>query len=383
MKQKIFFPNLDGLRFLCFLSVFFYHSFYTEYSYIKEAPFYKFVKFQLLANANIGVNFFFVLSGFLITYLLLEEKRTTLHIRINQFYERRILRIWPLYFFCVFFGFVIFPVLKKIAGQVPAETANPLFYLTLLNNFDVIKNGLPDASVLGVLWSIAIEEQYYLVWPLFISAIPRKNLPALFVLIIIDTFIFRAINDASFAHEVHTLSCIGDMTIGAFGAYFVQERKGREIISRLSRKSIFLIYLVFFIIYFFREPLMFSNFYIRIFERSFLAVVILLIILEQCYSEKSFFKMSSFRRISKLGTITYGLYCLHFIAILIVITVSKKVNLNGGIWQVMLGETLFALALSVLISKLSFRYFESPFLRLKDKLDTVHRIILGKPAVLN
>src|SRR5690348_10604112 len=110
MKQRTFFPNLDGLRFFCFLSVFFYHSFYTEYSYIKEAPFYKFVKFHLLVNGNIGVNFFFVLSGFLITFLLLEEKKSTLNIRVNCFYEKRILRIWPLYFFCVFFGFVVFPI---------------------------------------------------------------------------------------------------------------------------------------------------------------------------------------------------------------------------------------------------------------------------------
>jgi peptidoglycan/LPS O-acetylase OafA/YrhL len=369
MKQKIFFPNLDGLRFLCFLSVFFYHSFYTEYSYISGAPFYRFVKYHLLENANIGVNFFFVLSGFLITYLLLEEKRTTLTIRINRFYERRILRIWPLYFFCVFFGFVIFPWLKKMAGQIPMETANPFFYLTLINNFDVLKEGLPDASILGVLWSIAIEEQYYLVWPLFIAAFPPRHLPKVFAIIIIDTFIFRAMNDSFGMHEMHTLSCIGDMTIGACGAYFVQMSNGKEIIAKLSRKTIILIYILFVAIYFFRHDLLFVNYYTRIFERAILAVVILLIILEQCYARNSFFKMSSFQRISKLGTITYGLYCLHFIAILVVLTISRKANFGTGLWQVMVGETLFALVISIIFGKISYRYFEKPFLKLKESRD--------------
>src|SRR5205085_9627779 len=116
---------------------------------------------SLFGNGNLGVNFFFVLSGFLITYLLIEEKKLTGKIHIGNFWIRRILRIWPLYFACVFIGFVLFPFAKHMAGGTSAETADPWYYLAFINNFDYIKKGLPDSPGLGVLWSVAIEEQFY------------------------------------------------------------------------------------------------------------------------------------------------------------------------------------------------------------------------------
>ena len=130
MKKRIYFENLDGLRFLCFLSVFFFHSFYTDSSELKTSSVYHFVKVGIFGNGNIGVNFFFVLSGFLITFLLLEEKKLRGQIKLKNFWLRRILRIWPLFYSCVFFGFVIFPKLKLLLGQIPNETATPFFSLT-------------------------------------------------------------------------------------------------------------------------------------------------------------------------------------------------------------------------------------------------------------
>jgi peptidoglycan/LPS O-acetylase OafA/YrhL len=166
MTKKVYFENLDGLRFLCFLSVFFFHSFHTDYASIQSSNLYHFIRRDLFGNGNLGVNFFFVLSGFLITYLLIEEKRLNGQIDIKKFWIRRILRIWPLFYFCVVFGFYIFPFLKTAFGQHPNETASIGYYLTFTNNFDFIKKGLPDASILGVLWSVAIEEQFYFVWPI-------------------------------------------------------------------------------------------------------------------------------------------------------------------------------------------------------------------------
>src|SRR4051812_22277340 len=114
MTKKVYFENLDGLRFLCVLAVFFFHSFYTEFDYIKNQDSYFFIKKELFGNGNLGVNFFFVLSGFLITFLLIEEKKLNGQINLWKFWMRRILRIWPLFYFCVFFGFVIFPFLKTL-----------------------------------------------------------------------------------------------------------------------------------------------------------------------------------------------------------------------------------------------------------------------------
>lgn len=367
MKSKsIYFENLDGLRFLCFLSVFLFHSFHTEYDSIKQDSIYQFVVKGLFENGNLGVNFFFVLSGFLITYLLIEEKRQH-GVHIGKFWIRRILRIWPLYFACVFFGFVIFPILKIGFGQVPNETASPIYYLLFINNFDFIKNGLPDASILGVLWSIAIEEQFYFVWPIILSFTPIRHFWIVFSFIILSSWVFRGLNDSYLMHEYHSLSCMGDMAIGGFGAWFLQDQRILKKVRNLSRLAIFSIYAIFFVFFFFRGEVLLNNDVVRVFERSIIAFIILMIILEQSYATNSFVKMKNFGWLSSFGKITYGLYCLHFIGILVATNLTKILELNVALWQVLILDTLLALFISIVLAKLSFSYFEKPFLRFKDR----------------
>jgi peptidoglycan/LPS O-acetylase OafA/YrhL len=368
MKKRIYFENLDGLRFLCFLSVFLFHSFHTESAEIQANWFYQFLTREVFANGNLGVNFFFVLSGFLITYLLIQEKKLNGQIHLKKFWIRRILRIWPLYYFSVFFGFVIFAWLKQFFGETPNETADPLYYVTFISNFDLLRKGLPDASILGVLWSVAIEEQFYLLWPIILFMFPIKRYWIPFTILIVSSLTFRALNDTYMLHEFHTLSCIGDMTIGAFGAWAMSEFKvAKDKISNLKKPIIALIYISFLLIYFFRDEVLFANYGIRIFERAIIASIMLLIILEQNYAKNSFFKMSSFKTISKLGVITYGLYCLHFIGILAVTKVLGKYYPSTELWQVIIVETTLALTITIIISKLSYKYFEQPFLRLKNR----------------
>src|SRR5688572_13303181 len=281
MKKQLYFENLDGLRFLCFLSVFFVHCFNTEIPELKSAPLLYFVKKDLFGNGILGVNFFFVLSGFLITFLLIEEKKLNGQIHLRKFWIRRILRIWPLFYFCVFFGFVIFPWLKQAFGQVPLSNGNIWAYLTFTNNFDYLK-ALPDSSVLSVLWSVAIEEQFYLVWPIVLYVFPLKKLWIPFGLIIIASLVFRALHDTRIMLEHHTLSCIGDMTVGAIGAWLINvSDQFKTRIENLSRPSIAVVYLLFILIYFFRDEVLFANYGIRIVERLIIAVVIIFIILEQ------------------------------------------------------------------------------------------------------
>lgn len=368
MKNKIHFQNIDGLRFFCFLSVFFFHSFHTNYEEIKSSSFYYFIKFDLFGNGNLGVNFFFVLSGFLITFLLIKEKELNEKINIKKFWIRRILRIWPLYFFCVFFGFVIFPFLKKLFGQIPNETANPWYYIGLINNFDFIKKGPPDASILGVLWSVAIEEQFYFIWPLILHIFPKKKYWIPFTLIIISSLFFRARNDSYTMHEFHTLSCIGDMATGAFGAWLItQFEKFKNVIEYLKKILIVIIYSIFLLIYLFRNELFQGTYITRIFEREFIAIVILLIILEQSYSKNSLFKMSNLKVPSKLGLITYGCYCFQFIGILITINTTRILGINKNLWQTLLIDTPISLIITIIISMISYRFFETPFLNLKEK----------------
>lgn len=368
MKKRIYFENLDGLRFLCFLSVFFYHSFHTEIPEIKNSASYHFIKWDIFGNGNIGVNFFFVLSGFLITFLLIEEKRLNGQVSLKKFWTRRILRIWPLFYFCVIFGFLIFPFIKQLFGQVPLEGANPWYFVFFLNNFDLIYNGSPDASILGVLWSVAIEEQFYLVWPVILFICPLKKLWIPFLVIISGSLVFRAFHDNPIFRELHTFSCIGDMAVGGTGAWLINiSDKFKNRITTLPKSSIYFIYVLFVITFFFRDELLMGTHLSRVFERIIAAIIILFIILEQTFSENSFYKMSNFKTISKLGVITYGLYCLHFLGILVATTLTKKLGYNTHLWQIVFVETSVALAVSIVISKLSYRYFESPFLKLKER----------------
>ena len=170
MSNKVYFKNLDFLRFISFISVFLFHSFHTEISAIKKSSVYVLVN-DLFIHGDLGVNFFFVLSGFLITYLLLVEENKLNSINVKAFYTRRILRIWPLYYSIVLFGFIVFPFLKTLLGQIPNETANPIYFITFLSNYNNIINGLPDASMLGVLWSVSIEEQFYFLLAFIICTI--------------------------------------------------------------------------------------------------------------------------------------------------------------------------------------------------------------------
>lgn len=363
-----YFENLDGLRFFCFLSVFFFHSFITDYESVKKSSVFYFFKNTVFGNGFLGVNFFFVLSGFLITYLLIKEKKSNKNINIVNFWIRRVLRIWPLYFACVFYGFVIFPYTKIIAGGIPNETASPWYYVAFISNFDYIHKGLPDAQGLGVLWSVSIEEQFYLVWPVILSLFAVKKFWIPLTTILAGSLVFRAIYDVPILHEMHTLSCIGDMAIGGLGAWLILESASfKKYIVQLPKGIIVIIYVAFAFAFLFRDEFLLSTFWIRVFERSLISSIILLIILEQCYSQHSFYKMGNFKLPSRLGLITYGLYCIHFIIISITNGFTNLLGLNRKVWQVVFLEPILALLITIPICMFSFKYFESPFLKLKDK----------------
>ena len=177
---RFYLPELDVLRFFAFFGVFVWHLpingmwFFWKYGILGD----------LAASGVFGVDLFFTLSGYLITSLLLRERDTTGDINLKAFYARRTLRIWPLYYFVIGLTFLL-TCLPMWITSAPTwgnmfPPMNPSIYLFLaifLFNFD-FANGAATGHfpVMYPLWSISVEEQFYLVWPWFTRYLPRKRI---------------------------------------------------------------------------------------------------------------------------------------------------------------------------------------------------------------
>lgn len=372
IKKRIFFPNLDGLRFICFFFVFMVHSFVTDDVAINNNPVHIFLKKYLFAGGQLGVNMFFVLSGFLITYLLISEREISGKINVKNFYIRRVLRIWPLYFFCVFFGFIIFPLFKSMFGEVPNETAQPIYYFFFASNFDLMRSGGADSSMLNILWSVSIEEQFYLFWPLVVMLVNKKRLWIVLLLIIIASNIFRYIYRDRFGIELHTFSAANDLGMGCITACLaLQKSRLRDLLTK-NNKALYIaahvVFLTLFVAYH-QVDIGSAEFIKRIlFSISFALVIFL-----QCFSPVQLFALRKAKAMSKLGEYTYGLYCLHMIAILAVMKLFSKFYPSYNAAVLFLVIFPLTLILSIFMAKLSFRYFEAYFLKLKHKFSIISK----------
>jgi peptidoglycan/LPS O-acetylase OafA/YrhL len=150
-------PQLDAVRGLAVLLVLMHNT-----------DVYPALHLGLIANNGwMGVDLFFVLSGYLITGILLEAKKSENYFK--NFYARRCLRIWPLYYAALIFMFVIVPLLRPSEAHTifDARSAPWWSYLLFIQNFLV---PIPSSAtgLLGVTWSLAVEEQFYLLWPLIV-----------------------------------------------------------------------------------------------------------------------------------------------------------------------------------------------------------------------
>src|ERR1700678_2685027 len=163
--RRFYRPELDCLRFFAFLSVYFYHVFPSQSEYYAQR---RIPLGTLIASASragsFGVDLFFLLSAYLITELLLREKEQMGAVHLKYFYLRRILRIWPLYFFALLVGSLL-PLIDSVE-RFPISYI--VAFLLLSGNWMTSLVGFTE-SVLNPLWSVSFEEQFYLIWPTFIA----------------------------------------------------------------------------------------------------------------------------------------------------------------------------------------------------------------------
>jgi peptidoglycan/LPS O-acetylase OafA/YrhL len=178
-------PELDVLRFFAFFAVFGFHlprhtvEFYVEHG---VPGFVGTAANSLMESGVFGVDLFFVLSAYLITDLLLREKKERGKLDVPAFYMRRILRIWPLYFF--FIGIALIPALNPNHVFTWRHVAA---FLLLCGNWSIIFYGWPIPSVVGPLWTVSIEEQFYLLWPPIVRTLSADRIAlAAFAMLVVS-----------------------------------------------------------------------------------------------------------------------------------------------------------------------------------------------------
>jgi peptidoglycan/LPS O-acetylase OafA/YrhL len=335
------------------------HAFYAETDTVRQSVFYKsMIYFQQVFS--FGVPIFFVLSGFLISYLMFKEEHMT-GFNLKNFYIRRFLRIWPVYYLTLFVGFIAFPLIRTYVLNSPGvETANVFMYMTFLSNFDQINQpSLPFGIGLGPTWSVSIEEQFYLLWPLLFLIFKREKFIVPILLIVLAAILSRV-----FLHvnHKHTLYCMMYLGVGAAYGYlcFYHEEMVKKITKIPS--------LVFFGLLVLILILMCVNVHVNS-HFAFVVIIALLlgyVIVHQSFTEKLEFR--SIPYIESLGRYTYGLYLYHVICNFVTYTIVFRIlHLYESTWLNLVVVPIISLLLSILVSVISYKYFESFFLNWNKK----------------
>jgi peptidoglycan/LPS O-acetylase OafA/YrhL len=233
-------PRLDGLRGLAILPVMLYHL--TFFGYANQ-PLDRALTF-LPSLGWTSVDLFFVLSGYLITGILWRARGATRYFR--DFYARRALRIFPLYYAVLFFFFVIAPRLSVFADPgalwAPGAAQETLWYWLYLQNIHVALAGAFDHNFLGIAWTLSIEEQFYLVWPLVVLLASRRGLIRICVGLIVGAFLLRVALVAAGAPSVTILTftfCrIDTLATGALIAILAQVPGARARMTAVARRAL-------------------------------------------------------------------------------------------------------------------------------------------------
>jgi len=351
-QSKIYFHTFDALRFFSFLLVFLHHS-----------PFEKPVVVEFFTKSGgIGVSFFFVLSGFLITYLLLYEKQNRGRISLKNFFLRRILRIWPLFFAMILFAFLTPYILNLFSLPFSSTGYQPNWWMSIffLENYQMmILNEFPNVSPLGVMWSLCIEEHYYIIWGLLLFFIPIKNVPLLIIFSIIIGNIGRIVYYFAGINTIDIFSNIDFFATGAIPAYLlICKNDFFHSTKWFSKQALVLVILITLLIIIVTPNLNYSwKYLVSLPILSFLFSVIISFTLLQ----KSRLYIPDNVIFSKLGIYTYGLYLYHTICINFIIQMANilpfQINwLIGGI---------LSLILTIIVSIISYHIYEKQFLKLK------------------
>jgi len=354
-------PNLDALRFFAFLGVMLAHAFDSIRPKEPSETLREF--YEAMDYGVIGVNFFFVLSGFLITRILLDDFEVAGRLRAGRFYVRRILRIWPLYFFMLLLAQVYYHVL-----HVTDTNTHWWYFFLFLGNYHVIFEGYPATSALGHLWSIAVEEQFYFVWPLLLC-ICRKRPVVLCVAVIVVSLLFRywavVTHHAHFQLYFNSLSVMNDIAIGALLACLTQRLNANSVSVSTTKVAIGFVLLL--VVAYVFEVMPLARPLVP-WSRLMLSLLFVGLVFHQVFVKNRVVNVEAIPGIGYLGKISYGLYIYHAFTALGTRYLFDKLSVSPLGWHGVTIYPLAVLAVTVVVSALSYELVEKRILRLKSVL---------------
>jgi peptidoglycan/LPS O-acetylase OafA/YrhL len=372
-KNISFFEGLNALRFFAALLVVMHHSETIR----GKNGLYNLEWLGAFRNGGNAVTFFFVLSGFLITYLLLKENYNKGTVSIRRFYIKRTLRIWPLYFLLVIIGTLILPQifsLLNINYTMPYTFGQVWYYFVFF--FPGLVTFYFGNHFLEPLWSIGVEEIFYLMWaPLFKFC--KKNILAILFLIMALKIILMIVSHFLMKEGLYTflvsIFSFEAMAIGGLGAYFVFNRQGSFSNFFLYKKPVqLIIYLVLASYLLFHSNInnvvWNSIFKVPVFSKILVDFMFLYLIVGVSIIDNSIIKLRN-KSLSFLGEISYGIYMYHILVIYTLIQFMKQFLLKLD--PILSVAVFYALLvpLVIIVSSVSKFGFENYFLNLKAKVD--------------
>ncbi|MDQ6812825.1 MAG: acyltransferase [Bacteroidota bacterium] len=369
-KTDFYLPNLNSLRAIAAIMVVISHI--EQRSRAVWGG-----RLQLHLVGRVGVVVFFTLSGFLITYLLLKEKELTQHIAFKKFYLRRALRIWPLYFFLLLFIYVIvqsvFPQLSALTLR-QTRVSSICLNLLFLTNITFILKLTP--FIITPVWSIGIEEQFYLFWPWIVKTTKGTAMKLIAVVIfLMPVFRFAANLGGKMLHS-ETLRIISKiiattkfdlMAVGGIIAYLGYYK--RITISKKTIKATMLQSAAI-------QWISIAGFFLCLslvilqvnpeFQLYPISIFTGIIIYNLALNKQSVIRLETGAG-NYLGKISYGLYLLHMPIIFL------AYHFLGGFFKSLpvvterLVSYLVVIGGTILTAAISYRFLESPFLKMKFK----------------
>jgi peptidoglycan/LPS O-acetylase OafA/YrhL len=353
--DRNYYPALDGLRGLAILLVVVYHNF-------------GFINVFLFGW--LGVDLFFVLSGFLITDILLASVGEKNFLR--NFFVRRMLRIFPLYYLALVLFLLIIPRLVE-TFNVDYYRQNQVWLWTYLQNWlYIFKNPNPN-NVLNHLWSLAVEEQFYLLWPFVILLIKKpRYLLVIVCLVLVGVLGLRVWvwknQVADFAYfNLYTFTRIDGICIGCIVALLL--RIDRRFLSRYTPAIVLFFALLNFAFFFINRSYDFGFPYLALAGYTTFAMIFGLLVNEAVTRQTKL--INSILSISFLrffGRISYGLYIFHWpLYILLTPWLIGQLTATVPASWLQFSVSLAATVIAIAVSWLSFNFYERPFLKIKER----------------